>query len=208
MAIFRLSVGSRFVAGNQHAVDQHVSERQRCCFSRYRVFCRCGAVLRPPGQRSSSGPQSIFIKRLLGFMPPTIRIHFGFGKLSQSRLRRIEALNANLWWMSPPCQPYTLRGNRRDVADPRAQSLLRMIDLIEVCRTRVLVARERLRLREIDGLGASLSALGPMWLPLANDRAMSDCDGLAKQKTTFLLNCPVLVPKSFHGENCRSTLFS
>ncbi len=35
--------------------------------------------------------------------------------------------------MSPPCQPYTFRGGRHDVADSRAQSLLRLIDLIASC---------------------------------------------------------------------------
>ena len=48
-------------------------------------------------------------------------------------------LHANLWWMSPPCQPYTLRGLRRDVDDPRAQSLLRLIDLIGVCKPEFVV---------------------------------------------------------------------
>ena len=49
------------------------------------------------------------------------------------------ALHANLWWMSPPCQPYTLRGQRRDVADPRAKSLLRLIDLIAECKPEFLL---------------------------------------------------------------------
>jgi site-specific DNA-cytosine methylase len=30
---------------------------------------------------------------------------------------------ADLWWLSPPCQPYTRRGRSRDLADPRAASL-------------------------------------------------------------------------------------
>lgn len=29
---------------------------------------------------------------------------------------------ADLWWLSPPCQPYTQRGRRRDLDDPRAVS--------------------------------------------------------------------------------------
>jgi DNA (cytosine-5)-methyltransferase 1 len=29
---------------------------------------------------------------------------------------------ADLWWLSPPCQPYTHRGRRRDLDDPRAES--------------------------------------------------------------------------------------
>jgi len=27
---------------------------------------------------------------------------------------------ADLWWLSPPCQPYTRRGLQRDIEDPRA----------------------------------------------------------------------------------------
>lgn len=38
---------------------------------------------------------------------------------------------ADLWWMSPPCQPFTRRGNQRDIDDPRAQPMLRVFDAIE-----------------------------------------------------------------------------
>lgn len=34
-----------------------------------------------------------------------------------------EFVGADLWWASPPCQPYTSRGLRRDLDDPRAASL-------------------------------------------------------------------------------------
>jgi len=37
---------------------------------------------------------------------------------------------ADLWWMSPPCTPFTRRGNQRDDKDPRALALLHLIDLI------------------------------------------------------------------------------
>jgi site-specific DNA-cytosine methylase len=49
--------------------------------------------------------------------------------------------NADLWWISPPCQPYTCRGAQRDVDDPRARSLLALIDRIAEVRPR-LVALE------------------------------------------------------------------
>ena len=45
----------------------------------------------------------------------------------------LQSLQANLWWLSPPCQPYTTRGNRADLADARARSLLRLIELIPHC---------------------------------------------------------------------------
>lgn len=37
---------------------------------------------------------------------------------------------AELWWMSPPCQPYTTRGEQRDLDDHRARSLVRLMELI------------------------------------------------------------------------------
>jgi len=57
-------------------------------------------------------------------------------------VREIEALgdaelqswNANCWWLSPPCQPYSRRGHQHDLQDPRARPLLRLIEAIQVCR--------------------------------------------------------------------------
>jgi site-specific DNA-cytosine methylase len=41
---------------------------------------------------------------------------------------------ADLWWASPPCQPYTVRGARRDLDDPRAASLVRLLALLSEVR--------------------------------------------------------------------------
>ena len=46
----------------------------------------------------------------------------------------LQRWNADLWWLSPPCQPFTVRGLRRDTEDPRTRSFLRMIDCLEVLR--------------------------------------------------------------------------
>ena len=51
--------------------------------------------------------------------------------------RTIESLNADffrslgadLWWMSPPCQPFTRRGEGRDLDDPRCEALKNIIRL-------------------------------------------------------------------------------
>lgn len=40
----------------------------------------------------------------------------------------LAGFRADLWWLSPPCQPYTRRGLGRDDQDPRAASLLTLID--------------------------------------------------------------------------------
>lgn len=41
---------------------------------------------------------------------------------------------ADLWWMSPPCQPYTRQGRQRDMADPRSAGFRNMLHLISEMR--------------------------------------------------------------------------
>ncbi|RNC71746.1 MAG: DNA methyltransferase [Desulfuromonadales bacterium] len=36
----------------------------------------------------------------------------------------------DFWWLSPPCQPYCERGAHRDLADPRARSLVHILDIL------------------------------------------------------------------------------
>lgn len=45
---------------------------------------------------------------------------------------RPEALDvgADLWWLSPPCQPYTIRGAGRALGDPRARSFRAVVEAI------------------------------------------------------------------------------
>ncbi len=42
--------------------------------------------------------------------------------------------DADLWWLSPPCQPFTERGLRRDAEDPRARPFLAVIQRLEEMR--------------------------------------------------------------------------
>lgn len=44
--------------------------------------------------------------------------------------------DAELWWLSPPCQPYTVRGRRRDLEDSRAHSLKVVLQRIREIRPR------------------------------------------------------------------------
>jgi hypothetical protein len=64
-----------------------------------------------------------------------------------------------LWWMSPPCQPYTRRGRQRDLDDPRAAAFRHLLTLIERIRPRNLglenvpaFARSRSRQKLLDVL--------------------------------------------------------
>jgi DNA (cytosine-5)-methyltransferase 1 len=43
-------------------------------------------------------------------------------------------VEADLWWMSPPCQPYTIRGHQRDLADRRSAAFVRVVDAIRALR--------------------------------------------------------------------------
>eukprot|EP00742_Colponemidia_sp_Colp-10_P007646 GILJ01008241.1.p1 GENE.GILJ01008241.1~~GILJ01008241.1.p1 ORF type:complete len:358 (-),score=42.47 GILJ01008241.1:115-1188(-) len=56
-------------------------------------------------------------------------------KVRQVNLESLSAadfdlLDASLWTMSPPCQPYTRQGNVKDMEDPRAKSLLHLITIL------------------------------------------------------------------------------
>jgi site-specific DNA-cytosine methylase len=45
---------------------------------------------------------------------------------------------ADLWWLSPPCTPFTRRGKQKDAADQRARSFLRLIELIGLVKPRYI----------------------------------------------------------------------
>ncbi len=42
----------------------------------------------------------------------------------------LQVFGAGFWWLSPPCQPYTVRGAGRDAGDPRALSFRRVLDVM------------------------------------------------------------------------------
>jgi site-specific DNA-cytosine methylase len=51
---------------------------------------------------------------------------------------------ADVWWMSPPCTPFTRRGLQRDLEDPRNRALLKLIDSITAIRPeRILIENVR-----------------------------------------------------------------
>jgi len=52
------------------------------------------------------------------------------GDLSRVSNWELATHAADLWWLSPPCQPYTVRGNQRDLDDHRAASLRRILEIL------------------------------------------------------------------------------
>lgn len=89
---------------------------------------------------------------------------------------------ADLWWMSPPCQPFTTRGLRRDLADPRTRGLSAVVRRLAVSRPRYVAmenvpgfvgSRTHARLRDaLDDAGYTVreTVLCPTSLGLPNRR--------------------------------------
>ncbi|RME37993.1 MAG: DNA methyltransferase, partial [Deltaproteobacteria bacterium] len=50
--------------------------------------------------------------------------------LEHLKLEELSALNADFWWLSPPCQPFSVRGRRRDLEDARTASFRRLLELL------------------------------------------------------------------------------
>jgi site-specific DNA-cytosine methylase len=46
----------------------------------------------------------------------------------------LQQFDASFWWLSPPCQPFSRRGQRKDIEDARTRALLRLIDAIASIR--------------------------------------------------------------------------
>ncbi len=49
---------------------------------------------------------------------------------------QLQAFSADLWWASPPCQPFTRRGRRLDLEDPRAKTFLALLEKLGEVRPR------------------------------------------------------------------------
>ncbi|MEC9440435.1 MAG: DNA cytosine methyltransferase [Myxococcota bacterium] len=51
--------------------------------------------------------------------------------LATLEAKDLAPFEADFWWMSPPCQPYTVRGHQKDLEDHRAASLVNLLGIIE-----------------------------------------------------------------------------
>lgn len=89
--------------------------------------------------------------------------------LATLKASELTAYAADLWWMSPPCQPYTVRGNQQDLQDHRAASFLNILEILPAALPAHLAmenvqgfhgsqARQRL-LETLDALGYKVAEL-------------------------------------------------
>jgi site-specific DNA-cytosine methylase len=58
------------------------------------------------------------------------------GKVESLPAPELRRWDADLWWLSPPCQPFTRRGLRRDDEDPRARPFLALLERLAEVRPR------------------------------------------------------------------------
>jgi DNA (cytosine-5)-methyltransferase 1 len=52
-------------------------------------------------------------------------------ELATLRREEIASFGADLWLLSPPCQPFCRTGSRLDLADPRSRAFLNLMDLLD-----------------------------------------------------------------------------
>lgn len=78
----------------------------------------------------------------------------------------IEEMCPDLWWMSPPCQPYTRRGAGRDAFDARTESFLHALNLLRALAPKMLALEnvpEFATSAAADQLRISLDVSGYKW---------------------------------------------
>jgi site-specific DNA-cytosine methylase len=79
--------------------------------------------------------QSIAVKLAVDINPSALAIYRGNFPSHPTAVRELSSLvgvdlNADLWWLSPPCLPFTRRGRQRDLEDSRTESLIALIERI------------------------------------------------------------------------------
>lgn len=87
---------------------------------------------------------------------------------------------ADLWWMSPPCRPHTIRGNQEDLSDPRSRCFVSVVEAVREVRPRAVAlenvpwfARSKARellISALDGYRLREGMLCPTALGIPNRR--------------------------------------
>ncbi|MEM1178097.1 MAG: DNA cytosine methyltransferase [Acidobacteriota bacterium] len=79
--------------------------------------------------------------------------------LESLRADELGDLGADLWWASPPCQPFTRRGQRLDLADPRAKTFKVFVERLEAVRPRYVALENVVGFERSDARQLLVAAL-------------------------------------------------
>ena len=80
-------------------------------------------------------------------------------RLNLAGIRAEQIESADLWWMSPPCQPFTVRGNQRGLDDPRCRPFTRLLEMLRAHRPPSLALENVPAFRHSDAHRALLQTL-------------------------------------------------
>jgi len=69
---------------------------------------------------------------------------------------------ADLWWLSPPCTPFSVRGKQRGLNDPRAVSFLNLITLARTATPQYVLIENVLGFRDSPALDQAKLKLEPL----------------------------------------------
>lgn len=106
--------------------------REQTVIRALELFCGIG------GFAAASAGTNIRVAGAVDQSPAALevyRLNFPGHDVWQLNLENVTAdellvFGADFWWLSPPCQPYTVRGAGRDFKDPRALSFRRILDVM------------------------------------------------------------------------------
>jgi DNA (cytosine-5)-methyltransferase 1 len=102
------------------------------------LFCGIGGCAAAVGDRGEIVAAIDQNRRALGayaanFTHPTYPL-----VIESIQERMWQAWDADVWWMSPPCQPFTRRGRHGDLDDPRTRGFAAIFARVAVLRPRVV----------------------------------------------------------------------
>jgi DNA (cytosine-5)-methyltransferase 1 len=151
------------------------------------LFCGLGGVAAALGEAAEVAGAVDVDRRALGVYAANHPGRTVARNLHAVTAADLAAFEADLWTMSPPCQPYTRRGHGRDLDDPRARGFLAVLAAFEAVRPRWLLlenvpgfaeSRAHRRLAEV------LSAAGYRW----HERLLCPSDlGMPNRRRRFYL---------------------
>lgn len=79
-------------------------------------------------------------------------------ELESLPISQLREIDADLWWMSPPCTPFTRKGNRKGLDDVRCNALKHLIQAIKVIQPTHVMVENVVGFEESEAMNALQNA--------------------------------------------------